>query len=116
MHQVLLLLEAQIEQPSMIPHQKWRWLAMSDDWLLDGGKIPDEVMNYFRKRAVQTVQERGLSVEVMSEVFGFSRSCIYTWLTRYDRDSYKALESGQAPGAEVVVITAEMNVWLERRW
>ncbi len=86
---------------------------MKDDWLLDGRKIPDEVMNYFRKRAVQAVREKGLSAEVVSEVFGFSRSCIYTWLTRYDRGGYEALDSGQAPGAEAV-ITAEMDAWLEQ--
>lgn len=86
---------------------------MNDDWLLDGRKIPDEVMNYFRKRAVQAVREKGLSAEVVSEVFGFSRSCIYTWLTRYDWGGYEALESRQAPGAEAV-ITAEMDAWLEQ--
>jgi transposase len=69
-------------------------------------------MNYFRKRAVQAVREKGLSAEVVSEVFGFSRSCIYTWLTRYDWGGYEALESRQAPGAEAV-ITAEMDAWLE---
>ncbi len=70
-------------------------------------------MSYFRKRAVQAVREHKLSPEVVAKVFGFSRSCIYTWLTRYDRGGYEALESGQAPGAEAV-ITAEMDAWLEQ--
>ncbi len=86
---------------------------MKDDWLLDGRKIPDKAMNYFPKRAVRAVREKGLSAEVVSEVFGFSRSCIYTWLTRYYRGGYEALESGRAPGAEAV-ITAEMDTWLEQ--
>jgi hypothetical protein len=49
---------------------------MKDDWLLDGRKIPDEVMNYFRKRAVQAIREKGQSPEVVAKVFGFDRSCI----------------------------------------
>ena len=49
---------------------------MKDDWLLDGRKIPDEIMNYFRKRAVQAIGEKGQSPEVVADVLGFDRSCI----------------------------------------
>lgn len=63
---------------------------MKDDWLLDGRKIPDEVMNYFRKRAVQAIRENGQSPEVVANVLGFDRSCIYEWLKRYDQGGYKA--------------------------
>ena len=48
--------------------------------------IPDEVMDYFRKRAVQAIWEDGYDPEIVAEVFGFSRSCIYEWLTRYGLD------------------------------
>ncbi|HJW28085.1 MAG TPA: IS630 family transposase [Saprospiraceae bacterium] len=85
---------------------------MKDDWLLDGRKIPDEVMNYFRKRAVQAIREKGQSPEVVAEVLGFDRSCIYEWLQRYDQGGYPALESRQPPGA-APVITPAMDVWLK---
>ena len=46
---------------------------MKEDWLFDGRKIPDEVMNYFRKRAVQAMRENGHSPEGVANVFGFDR-------------------------------------------
>jgi transposase len=84
---------------------------MKEDWLLDGRKIPDEVMNYFRKRAVQAIREKGQSPEVVAEVLGFDRSCIYEWLQRYDQGGYPALESRPPPGA-APVITPAMDQWL----
>lgn len=83
---------------------------MKDDWLLDGRKIPDEVMNYFRKRAVQAIREKDQSPEVVAAVLGFDRSCIYEWLQRYDQGGYPALESRQPPGAEPM-ITPAMEPW-----
>ena len=85
---------------------------MKNDWLLDGRKIPDEVMNYFRKRAVQAIREKGQSPEVVAEVFGFDRSCIYEWLQHYDQGGYPALDSHQSPGAEPV-LTPAMDLWLK---
>lgn len=85
---------------------------MKDDWLLDGRKIPDEVMNYFRKRAVQAIREKGQSPEIVADVLGFDRSCIYEWLNRYDQGGYSALNSRQPPGAEPV-ITPAMDQWLK---
>ena len=85
---------------------------MKDDWLFDGRKIPDGVMNYFRKRAIQAIREKGQSPEVVAEVFGFDRSCIYEWLQRYDQGGYPALESRQPPGA-APVITPAMDGWLK---
>ena len=85
---------------------------MKDDWLFDGRKIPDEVMNYFRKRAVQAIREKGQSPEVVADVLGFDRSCIYEWLQRYDQGGYSALESRQPPGA-APVITSAMDRWLK---
>jgi transposase len=63
---------------------------MKDDWLLDGRKIPDEVMNYFRKRAVQAIRGNSQSPAVVADVFGLDRSCIYAWLKRYAQGGYPA--------------------------
>jgi transposase len=85
---------------------------MNEEWLVDGRKIPDEVMGYIRKIAVQAVRENGQSPEVVAKVLNFNRSCIYDWLRRYDQGGYEALESGKPPGAKPL-ITREMEVWLE---
>ena len=85
---------------------------MKDDELMDGRKIPDEVMNHFRKRAVHAIREDGHSPEVVAAVLGFSRSCIYEWLNLYDQGGYEALESRKPPGAEPV-ITSAMEAWLK---
>ncbi|NJN48062.1 MAG: hypothetical protein HC808_18070 [Candidatus Competibacteraceae bacterium] len=45
---------------------------MADEWLNDGRKIPDDVMSYFRKRAVQAIREKGQSPEVVAQVMGFT--------------------------------------------
>lgn len=83
-----------------------------EDWLLDGRRIPDEVMGYIRKMAVHAVRERGESPEVVAAVFNFNRACIYRWLKQYDAGGYRALESRMAPGASPL-ITAEMDRWLK---
>lgn len=85
---------------------------MTDEWLFDGRKIPDEVMSFFRKRAVQAVREKGHSPEIVAEVMGFTRSSVYAWLARYDEGGYETLNTHQAPGAEPV-ITEEMDDWLK---
>jgi transposase len=85
---------------------------MNEEWLVDGRKIPDEVMGYIRKIAVQAVRENGQSPEVVAKVLNFNRSCIYDWLKRYDEGGYEALESRKPPGAKPV-ITREMEGWLE---
>src|SRR2546430_10513128 len=85
---------------------------MNEDWLIDGGKIPDEVMGYIRKIAVQAIRENGQSPEVVAKILNFNRSCIYEWLKRYDEGGYEALESRRPPGAKPV-ITRQMEGWLE---
>ena len=40
---------------------------MNEEWLIDGRKIPDEVMGYIRKIAVQAVRENGQSPEVVAK-------------------------------------------------
>src|ERR671922_2246767 len=87
---------------------------MNEEWLVDGRKIPDEVMGYIRKIAVQAVRENGQSPEVVAKILNFNRSCIYEWLKKYDEGGYEALESRKPPGAKPV-ITREMEVWLEER-
>ena len=85
---------------------------MNDDWLSDGRKVPDDVMSYFRKAVVRAVRERGYSPELVAEVFGFSRSCVYDWLARFDREGYEALETRLAPGVEPK-ISKEIEEWLK---
>jgi transposase len=85
---------------------------MNEEWLVDGRKIPDEVMGYIRKIAVQAIRENGQSPEVVGKVLNFNRSCIYEWLKRYDEGGYEALESRRPPGAKPL-ITREMEGWLE---
>lgn len=86
---------------------------MNEEWLLDGRKIPDEVMGYLRKMAVYAVRELGQSAEVVIQVFNMNRSCIYRWLKQYDEGGYGALESRLPPGAPLV-ITPDMDEWLRR--
>ena len=85
---------------------------MNDEWLSDARKIPDEVMSYFRKTAVHAIKEKGFSPELVSEVFGFSRSCVYDWLSRFKEGGYEALDTRVAPGADPK-ITEEIEDWLK---
>lgn len=87
---------------------------MSEDWLLDGRKIPDETMGYIRKMAVHAVRERGESPEDVARIFNFNRHCIYRWLRQYDAYGYKGLESAMPPGAKPLVSEA-MDRWLKER-
>jgi transposase len=87
---------------------------MNEEWLVDGRKIPDEVMDYIRKIAVQAIRENGQSPELVAKVLNFNRSCIYEWLKKYDEGGYEALESRKPPGAKPL-ISREMEVWLEER-
>src|SRR5919108_4208105 len=84
-----------------------------EEWMQDGRKIPDEVMGYIRKMAVQAVRKRGQSPEVVAEIVNFNRRCIYRWLKHYDEGGYEALESQPAPGAEPWVRGA-MEGWLKQ--
>ena len=60
----------------------------------------------------ENLSQTAYGPEIVAEVFGFSRSCIYEWLTRYDQGGYDALASRKPPGAEPV-ITPDMDVWLK---
>ena len=85
---------------------------MNDEWLSDARKIPDEVMSYFRKAVVRAIEEKEYSPESVADVFGFSRSCVYAWLSRFEEGGYDALDTCVAPGAEPK-ITEEIENWLK---
>ncbi len=84
---------------------------MKDPFELDGRTIPGPTMDYLRKIAVRAVEEKGYSPEVVIDLLGLSRSCIYTWLRRYRADGLKGLETQKAPGS-LPVISREMEQWL----
>lgn len=86
---------------------------MGIDWLLDGRKIPDNVMYYIRRMAVNAVRVLGQSPEDVAKIYNFDRSCIYRWLRQYDKGGFEALESKMPPGAEPI-ITDETDEWLKQ--
>jgi transposase len=86
---------------------------MSEEWLKDARKIPDEVMSYLRKIAVHAIEEKDYSPEAIADVFGISRTSIYAWLRSYRKAGYSVLETQESPGAPRV-ITEEMDNWLKQ--
>jgi len=86
---------------------------MKPDWLSDARLIPDEVMSYIRKIAVNAVKEKNFSPEDVIQIMGFSRSCIYDWLKRFEENGYDGLETKKAPGSPAI-INEEMDRWLRR--
>jgi transposase len=85
---------------------------MNASWLSDFRQIPDEVMNYLRRIAVRAVEENHHSPELIANILGISRSCIYDWLRWYRAGGEAALDTRLAPGADPV-ITPEMDRWLK---
>lgn len=86
---------------------------MNTDWLEDGRKIPDDVMFYIRRMAVNAIRKLGHSPEKIAESYNFDRSCIYRWLKQYDEGGFEALESKMPPGAELL-ITEKIENWLKK--
>jgi len=86
---------------------------MKPNWLSDARLIPDEVMSYLRKIAVHAVEENHYSPEDVIKIFGFSRSCIYDWLKRFQEGGYEDLDTKKAPGISTTV-TEEMDCWLKK--
>ena len=84
---------------------------MSEEWLEDARKIPDEVMSYLRKIAVRAIEDKNYSPEFIADAFGISRTAIYAWLRRYRRDGYSGLDTRQSSGSPCIV-TEEMDRWL----
>ena len=85
---------------------------MSDEWLKDARKIPDDVMSYLRKIAVRAIEDKDYSPELIADALGISRTAIYDWLRRYRRDGYRGLDTRQSPGSPSIV-TEEMDWWLK---
>jgi transposase len=81
---------------------------MNANWLADARKIPDDVMNHLRRIAVRAVEENHHSPELIADVFGISRSCIYDWLRWYREGGEAALDTRSAPGA-APVLTPELD-------
>ena len=46
---------------------------MKAGWLSDARKIPDEVMSYLRRIAVQAIEEKRYSPELIAAILGSSR-------------------------------------------
>ena len=86
-------------------------MAKKDEMKIDGRSLPDTAMDYIRKMAVRAVEEKGYSLEVVIDIFGLSRSCIYTWLHCHRAEGPSGLEARHAPG-KAPVLTAEMESWL----
>lgn len=64
---------------------------------LDGRKIGPKAIEEIRTRAVAQVQQ-GESPEKVIATLGFSRACIYNWLSRYRHGGWDALKSGKHTG------------------
>jgi hypothetical protein len=79
---------------------------MNAEWMLDARKIPDEVMNYLRRIAVQAVEEKHYSPELVADLFGIDRTSIYDWLRKYRHEGEESLDTRKAPGAPWVITRA----------
>jgi transposase len=86
---------------------------MTEEWMNDARKIPNEPMGYLRKLVVRAIAEKAYSPELLADIFGISRSSIYEWLKRYREGGWEALESRPAPGAPSL-ITPEIEEWLRQ--
>ena len=82
-------------------------------WLKDGRKIPDDVMFYIRRMAVNAVRVLGKSPELVADLYNFNRTCIYRWLKQYDEGGFDALESKMPPGAKPI-IDVKVEEWLKQ--
>ena len=69
-------------------------------------------MNGLRRIAVRAVEETNSRPEVIADVLGISRSCIYDGLRRYREGGENALDTQSAPGG-TPVITQPMDRWLK---
>ena len=77
---------------------------------LDGRKIGFKAMEEIRVRAVQRIQA-GESPEVVIKALGFSRACIYNWLSRNRNGGWHALRTGNQSGRPKKLDSAQIK-WI----
>ncbi len=75
---------------------------MKAEWLFDARKIPDEVMNYVRRIAVQALKEKHYSPELVADLLGISRSSMYDRLNWYRNGGEEPLDIRKAPRSTLV--------------
>jgi transposase len=79
---------------------------------LDARKIDRKALEAIRIRAVQRVQA-GESPEAVIGALGFTRCCIYSWLSMYRAGGWDALKARKAPGRARRLTGRDMQ-WLYR--
>jgi transposase len=79
---------------------------------LDARKIDRKALEAIRIRAVQQVQA-GESPEVVIRALGFTRRCIYSWLSMYRAGGWDALKARKAPGRARRLTGRDMQ-WIYR--
>jgi transposase len=65
--------------------------------MMDGRRLKHEVLTELRKRAVARVQS-GESPEIVVRAMGFSRACIYNWLSMYRAGGWDGLDARKRGG------------------
>jgi transposase len=85
---------------------------MSEEWMNDARKIPDDVISYIRKIAVRAIEGDQISPELIAKIFHIDRTAIYAWLRRFNEGGYPALNTQKAPGAPQE-ITGSAEAWLK---
>ena len=66
---------------------------------IDGRQLDHKTREAIRIRAVKRI-EAGESPEVVAEVLGFHRSCIYDWIAKYRENGIEGLKAKPIPGAK----------------
>src|ERR1019366_44871 len=74
----------------------------------DARSLDHKTLEEIRIRAVERVQA-GESPEVVIQVLGFTRSCIYTWLARYRAGGWSALKDRALKGRPLKIQPAQMK-------
>ena len=78
----------------------------------DGRALDHKTLEEMRIRAVERVQA-GESPEAVIQALGFTRSCIYAWLSRYRTGGWGALKARALKGRPLKIQAAQMR-WLYR--
>lgn len=78
----------------------------------DARNLDHKTLEEIRMRAVERVQA-GESPEVVIQVLGFSRACIYNWLARYRAGGWGGLKAKPLAGRPTKITATQMR-WLYR--